>query len=76
MGCNRPEMHHDPTLVVGGAPSVEPALALDGLERIGGPLVGWPWRLDVVVGVEKKGGSTFWRGDLGEHRRVASVRLQ
>ena len=76
MGCDRSEVHDNPTLVVGGAPSVEPALLLHRLERIGGPLVGWPRGLDVVVGVEKKCGSTLWRGNLGEHCRVASIRLQ
>ena len=69
-------MHDDPTFVVSRAPPIETALPLDGLKRIGGPLGCGARGLHVVVGVEKEGGRTFGGGDLGEHRRVASVRRQ
>ena len=51
-GAQRHEVGDHPALVVGGAASVEPAVALDGLERPCGPGVLVAGRLDVLVRVE------------------------
>ena len=54
-GAQRRDVRHDAGLVVGGAPAVEPAVALDRLERVGLPQRQVADRLDVVVGVEQHG---------------------
>ncbi len=70
------EVHHDPAFVVGHTPSIQPSLALGGLERIGGPLVCRTGRLNVIVGVEEKRGRTLGGRDLRKDRRVASLQSQ
>ena len=53
MSTEGAEMHDDPRLVVGGAPSVEAAVLLERLERTGEPLLGRTRRLNIVMRVEE-----------------------
>src|ERR1700712_4790650 len=55
-------MRCDACLVVGGAPAVEPAVALGRDERRGYPLTGIPFWLHVVVRVQQHGWCARRRG--------------
>jgi hypothetical protein len=66
----------DPGLVIGRAPSEEPAVTQVRLERWRRPFVGGTLRLHVVVGVEEHGGSLGWPRDLPDHRGVPAVQLE
>ena len=69
-GAQRGDVRHDAGLVVGGAAAVEPAVALDRLERVALPQRQVADRLHVVVGVEQHG-RRAGRGRLAaDHRRL------
>ena len=67
-GQQRPGVHDDAALVVGGATAVQAAVTLGGLERLGVPQLFGPGRLDVVVRVEQDRGRAVAGRALAEHR--------
>jgi hypothetical protein len=73
VGAERREVGGDSGLVVGGAATVEPAVPLSGLERLGIPLRGIAFRLHVMVGVEQHGGRPRGCGMAGDHRRGTAL---
>jgi hypothetical protein len=70
--AQRRDVRHDAGLVIGGAPPVQAAVALDGLERPADPLGLVADRLHVVVRVEQHGRRARRRGAATDHRRLAT----
>ncbi len=70
---DRPEVGHDPGLVVGGAAAVEAAVPLGWLERRGVPVGRVVLRLDVVMRVEQHGGRSVGSGLVRDHRGRAAL---